>query len=217
MNYDFETARLEMVARQLKPRGIDDPQVLAAMGRAPRHRFIPGANAAEAYADHPMGIGMGQTISQPYMVACMTQLLAPEPPHRVLEIGTGSGYQAAVLAELVSEVVTIERHAELAEQARVVLAELGYGNVTVLTGDGTVGVPHLAPFDRILVTAGSPKVPPLLLDQLAVGGAIVCPVGGQDVQQLIKIVRTADGFTEERSTRCIFVPLIGKGGWPGVG
>ena len=185
MQQDFDTARREMVTRQLEPRGIDDPRVLAAMGRVPRHRFVPDASADQAYADHPLGIGLGQTISQPYMVACMTQLLAPAPQHRVLEIGTGSGYQTAVLAELAAEVVTIERHIELASRARAALEDLGYRNVTVRTGDGTVGAPDLAPFDRILVTAGSPKLPPLLEEQLVPGGWIVCPVGNQEMQELV--------------------------------
>jgi len=202
-----------MVERQLRARGISDSRVLEAMEHVPRHVFMPERVRAHAYDDRAVSIGAGQTISQPYMVALMTELLTLRPNDRVLEIGTGSGYQTAVLAELVDHVVTVERHAVLAERARHILDELGYPNVTVFVGDGTQGYETGGPYDAILVTAGGPQIPSSLEAQLAVGGRMVCPVGPREVQDLVRVVRTPDGLRQERSIRCSFVPLIGDEGW----
>lgn len=212
---EFEKERERMVATQIAARGVKDPAVLDAMRRVPRHAFIPPARRALAYKDYPIQIDCGQTISQPYMVALMTGLLELRPEDRVLEIGTGSGYQTAILAELAAEVISIERHEALADHARDQLDQLEYSNVAVLTGDGTLGCREHAPFDAILVTAGSPHVPASLRDQLAEGGRLVCPTGSRDVQTLTKLVRTARGFKETESIRCVFVPLIGQEGWSG--
>jgi len=203
-----------MVDTQIAGRGVTDRQVLAAMRRVPRHEFIPGASRSHAYEDHPVQIGHGQTISQPYMVAIMTQHLGLAPLDRVLEIGTGSGYQAAILAELAREVVSIERNPSLAEAARERLQELGYDNVTVRAGDGTLGCPEGAPYDAILVTAGGPAVPSSLRGQLAIGGRLVCPAGPRDCQRLIIITRTDTGLEEQEGISCVFVPLVGDEGWP---
>ncbi len=185
---EYDERRRRMVEEQLQARDIDDPQVLAAMGRVPRHLFVPEALRFRAYADHPLPIGNGQTISQPYIVALMTQLAELEPDDVVLEIGTGSGYQAAVLSELVREVYTIEIVSDLAEQAKARLDELGYKNVTVRTGDGYLGWEEKSPFDAILVTAAAPEVPPPLVEQLAPGAVMVIPVGPQSqVQSLLRI------------------------------
>lgn len=205
--------RRDMVQRQLRARGIRDARVLAAMANVPRHLFMPETVQAAAYQDRAVTIGQGQTISQPYMVALMTELLELRPGDRVLEIGTGSGYQTAVLAEIADTVVSIERHAPLADRARKVLEELGYRNVRVLVGDGTQGCPEAAPYDAILVTAGGPHVPEPLKQQLALGGRLVCPVGPREAQELVRIVRSVRGLEKERSIRCSFVPLIGEEGW----
>ena len=210
---DFEIARQQMVATQLKARGIADPRVLRAMGEVPRHLFIPKKLRDRSYDDCAVSIGEGQTISQPYMVALMTELLELRPADRVLEVGTGSGYQTAILAALAQEVISIERHPALAEAARGVLGQLGYENVTIVVGDGTQGHVERAPYDAILVTAGGPRVPESLGDQLAIGGRLVCPVGPRDVQDLLRLVRTSEGLEQERSIRCSFVPLIGTEGW----
>jgi protein-L-isoaspartate(D-aspartate) O-methyltransferase len=212
----LEAARRRMVEEQLAARGIRDPLVLAAMGKVPREKFISPTQAALAYEDTPLPIGEGQTISQPYIVAVMTEALALARADRVLEIGTGSGYSAAVLAEIVANVYTVERLASLAEHARQHLAALGYANVRVLTGDGTLGWPEHAPYDAIVATAGGPKVPPALLDQLAIGGRLVIPVGALPYdQRLVRIVRSADGeFQREELEAVAFVPLIGVQGWP---
>jgi protein-L-isoaspartate(D-aspartate) O-methyltransferase len=206
----LDEARRRMVEEQLERRDIEDPKVLAAMGRVPRHRFVPEALQFRAYADHPLPIGSGQTISQPYIVALMTQLAELEPDDSVLEIGTGSGYQAAVLAEIVREVYTIEIIPELAERAKALLAELGYRNVTPRTGDGYVGWKENAPFDAILVTAAPPEVPQPLLEQLAPGGILVIPVGPQSMtQRLLRIEKSADGSTTTREIiPVVFVPLV---------
>jgi len=166
-----------------------------------------------AYHDRAVSIGEKQTISQPYMVALMTELLRLQPADRVLEIGTGSGYQTAILAELAAEVVTIERHAVLAERARTVLRSLGYPNIAVIVGDGTQGYAEHAPYNAILVTAGGPQVPPSLEGQLAMGGRMVCPVGPREVQELIRVVRIPAGIERETGIQCSFVPLIGEEGW----
>jgi protein-L-isoaspartate(D-aspartate) O-methyltransferase len=213
---EFEEARRRMVERQLADRGIVDPRVLAAMAKVPRERFVAAGQASLAYRDGPLPIGEGQTISQPYVVARMTEALALRPTDRVLEIGTGSGYAAAVLAEIAAEVYTIERIPVLAERARARLAELGYATVHVLTGDGTLGWPEHAPYDAIVATAGGPRAPQALLDQLAIGGRLVMPVGPDPYeQQLVRIVRaSADGYEHEALEPVAFVPLIGAQGWP---
>ena len=173
-----------MGRRQIAGRGIIDPRVLDALRTVPRHAFVPPEKACRAYEDHPLEIGSGQTISQPYMVAKMTELLELTPQSRVLEIGTGSGYQAAILAELAGDVVSVERFSHLAETARETLESLEYGNLTVVVGDGSLGWPERAPYDGIIVTAAAPALPPSLRSQLAPGGRLVCPVGSRDLQQL---------------------------------
>jgi protein-L-isoaspartate(D-aspartate) O-methyltransferase len=199
--------RARMVEEQLRARGIRDPAVLAAMARVPRHRFVLAPHRHRAYGDHPLPIGLGQTISQPYIVGYMTEAARITPAHRVLEIGTGSGYQAAVLAEIAREVHTIEIVPELAARSRVVLRELGYDNVQIRQGDGYLGWPEHAPFDAIVVTAAPDHVPPALLDQLAVGGRMVIPVGTGE-QEMRVIRKTARGIVEQRTLRVQFVPLV---------
>jgi protein-L-isoaspartate(D-aspartate) O-methyltransferase len=209
------TARTRMVDEQLSSRNIRDPRVLAAMDAVPRHVFVPEAFVDEAYEDRPLAIGRSQTISQPYIVALMAEVLRISPDARVLEIGTGSGYSAAVLAELGQTVVTVERHAELAARARAILSDLGITNVGVHIADGTLGWPSEAPYDAISVTASGPAVPRELLDQLALGGRLVIPVGG-DVgsQNLLLIERTGrDAFVETNICPVRFVPLVGARGW----
>ena len=198
-----------MVAEQLEPRGIDDPAVLRAMGAVPRHAFVPEEERERAYADRPLPIGHRQTISQPYVVAFMTQAAAVSPGERVLEVGTGSGYQAAVLAELAAEVYSIEIVEPLASRSARTLADLGYRNVQVRHGDGYRGWPEAAPFDAIVVTAAAPRVPEPLLEQLAVGGRLVIPVGDWD-QEIEVHTRSADGITVERVLPVRFVPMTGE-------
>jgi len=212
-----EDERDRMVRRQLRRRGIRDERVLDAMGRVPRERFVPTELETSAYADRALPIDRGQTISQPYVVALMIEALEPRPSDRVLEVGAGSGYAAAVLGQLVREVVAIERHAPLADEARRRIEELGYGNVRIVAGDGTLGWPEDAPFDGILVSAGGPEVPPALLEQLAVGGRLVIPVGdGGGTQELLQVTRTDEARYEHRSLGQVqFVPLIGRAGWGG--
>ncbi len=210
---DFDMARERMVENQIAGRDVRDTRVLDAMRTVPRHEFVPADLAKHAYDDHPLHIGCGQTISQPYMVARMTELLALRERDRVLEIGTGSGYQTALLAELVQEVVSVERHAALADRARALLQELGYGNVRVVCGDGTLGWPEAAPYDAVLVTAGSPRVPQALVDQLAEGGRLVCPTGTRELQRLRIITREGGALREHDSIGCVFVPLVGGQGW----
>jgi protein-L-isoaspartate(D-aspartate) O-methyltransferase len=210
---EFAERRAGMVEDQLRRRGIRDQRVLAAMGKVPRERFIAQEYAREAYADGPLPIGEGQTVSQPYMVAAMVEALDVKPFDRVLEVGTGTGYEAAVLAELAAEVWTVERHAELADRAREIQAELGYGNVQVMGGDGSLGLPEQAPFDRIVVAAGAPQAPPSLIAQLGEGGTLVVPVGNRFDQQL-QIVRKVQGqAVTTRHVLCCFVPLVGAEGW----
>jgi len=195
-----------MVERQLRARGIGDERVLAALARVPRHLFMPEDVRAFAYDDRPLPIGLGQTISQPFIVAYMSEALALEPTHRVLEIGTGSGYQAAVLAELAAEVYSIEIVGALADRARAILLAQGYRNIEVRHGDGYAGWPERAPFDRIIVTAAPAAVPPALVEQLAVGGRLIAPVGVVD-QVLTVVKKTAEGVTERRTLPVLFVPM----------
>jgi protein-L-isoaspartate(D-aspartate) O-methyltransferase len=202
-----------MVERQLRGRDITNESVLAAMERVPRHELVPDEVRPLAYADSPLPIGHDQTISQPYIVAFMTQALKPKPGDKVLEIGTGSGYQAAVLAELGADVVTIERVPELAERAREALAAAGYERVEVLVGDGSQGVPERAPFDGIAVAAAAPAPPAALYEQLRPGGRLVVPVGPPEGQWLEIVVRGEQGPVRQRSVPCVFVPLIGADGF----
>ncbi|MDH4161668.1 MAG: protein-L-isoaspartate(D-aspartate) O-methyltransferase [Nitrospirota bacterium] len=210
---DFDKERRLMVEEQLIPRGIRNPRVLDAMRKVQRHEFMPEALRLQAYGDHAMPIGEGQTISQPYIVALMTELLGLKGPERVLEIGTGSGYQAAVLAELCQKVYTVERVKTLADKARQNLDRLGYRNVAMKVFDGTYGWKDMAPFDAIIVTAASPSVPQPLVEQLKEGGVLVVPVGERMSQELLSIVKTSTGIRTERSIPCVFVPLIGNHGW----
>lgn len=206
---EWAAARARMVDRQVRARGIDDPLVLAAMRKVPRHLFIPDAARREAYEDHPVPIGFGQTISQPFIVAYMTEQLQLAPTDKVLEIGTGSGYQAAILAELAREVYTIEIIPELAARARATLEALGYRNVHVRHGNGYLGWPEAAPFDKIIVTAAPDDVPRALVEQLAVGGILIAPVG--TVEQIMTIVRkTPGGLVRRETIPVLFVPMTGK-------
>lgn len=213
MNEDYESLRLRMVERQIRARGVRDERVLEAMRKVPRHVFVPPDLVDEAYEDHPLSIGKGQTISQPYMVALMTEALELEGNEKVLEVGTGSGYQTAILAELAREVYSIERIPELARDAERRLEDLGYTNVHIKVGNGTLGWPEEAPFDAIMVTAGAPKVPGPLKAQLADGGRLVIPVGSEFHQILYRVKRQKDTFSEEALTSCVFVPLVGEEGW----
>jgi protein-L-isoaspartate(D-aspartate) O-methyltransferase len=207
---DTEKARREaMVRDQIERRGVRDPRVLAAMRAVPRHAFVPSALRAEAYEDEPLPIGHGQTISQPYIVALMTELARLDAGAKVLEIGTGSGYQAAVLACVAREVYSIEILAPLAETAATRLRELGYSNVEVRAGDGYRGWPDEAPFDAILLTAAPTRIPPALLEQLAPGGRLVAPVGDRD-QDLVVVTRTESGFVERVVLPVRFVPMTGE-------
>lgn len=210
---DSNNLRQAMVADQVEVRGLTDPRVLRVMREVPRHCFVDRELAPKAYDDSPLAIGCGQTISQPYMVALMTGLLDPQADDRVLEVGTGSGYQTALLAKLARSVVSIERYSQLSERARRVLIDLGFSNVTTLVGDGSLGCKDDAPFNKILVTAGSPAVPHSLCNQLLDGGRLVCPVGSRDDQEIVSVVRRDTGFEQDRGVRCRFVPLVGKEGW----
>ena len=211
---DWESLRLAMVAEQIRKRGIRSPRLLAAMERVPRHRFVPAELASRAYNDEPLAIGERQTISQPYMVAAMTDALELVGGELVLEVGAGSGYQAAILAELAREVVTVEARASLAIAARERLVALGYRNVRVEVGDGTLGWPASAPFDIILVAAAAPGIPPPLVEQLAGDGRMVIPVGKSDRQTLVRIRKAGGKISEEPLFDCQFVPLRGQFGWP---
>lgn len=211
INADKERNR--MVDEQIVSRGVQDERVLAVMRKIPRHEFLPEAIRGMAYADNALPLGEGQTMSQPYMVALMTELLGLKGPERVLEIGTGSGYQAAVLAELCEKVYTVERVKSLADKARATLDRLGYKSVAIKVYDGTYGWKEMAPFDAIVVTAGSPDIPAPLVEQLKEGGRMVIPVGDRYGQELVTVVKTAEGITVRRSIPCVFVPLIGNHGW----
>jgi protein-L-isoaspartate(D-aspartate) O-methyltransferase len=212
-------ARRRMVETQLVARGIRHAAVLRAMASVPRERFVPELDGPDAYEDSALPIGHAQTISQPYIVALMLEAIAPESTDRVLEIGTGSGYATAVLAELVAEVYTVERLATLVALARTRLAELAYRNVRVREGDGTLGWPEHAPYDGIVVTAGGPDVPAPLLPQLRIGGHLVVPVGSTPrSQDLVRVTRrAADEYARESLGPVAFVPLIGEAGWPAPG
>lgn len=204
---NWEVLRQRMVDTQIRAREVRSVPVLQAMARVPRHLFVPDAMRAHAYEDRPLPIGHGQTISQPYIVGYMSEVLQIEPRHTVLEIGTGSGYQAAVLAELAAQVYTVEIVPELADGARRALAEAGYRNVQVRTGNGYLGWPERAPFDRIMLTAAPPDIPRALVDQLATGGIMVAPVG-TDYQEIVVISKTAQGVTEKRTIAVRFVPMV---------
>jgi protein-L-isoaspartate(D-aspartate) O-methyltransferase len=207
--------RCRMVERQLKARGIGDPRVLAAMGAVPREAFVPESLRELAYDDGPLPIGQGQTISQPYIVALMIEAAGIEPGARVLEVGAGSGYAAAVLARIAGQVFAIERHAALADEAWRRLTGLGHANVTVIAGDGSGGLPGEAPFDAILVAAGSASAPEPLKQQLAIGGRLVVPVGGETLQSLRCVTRTGEDAWSEADLGAVrFVPLIGAHGLP---
>lgn len=210
---DFEKERIRMLEDQIMARGVRDERVLSAMRKIPRHEFMPEAIRGMAYTDNALPLGEGQTISQPYMVALMSELLGLKGTERILEIGTGSGYQAAVLAELCEKVYTVERIKMLADKARATLDRLGYKSVAIKVFDGTYGWKEMSPFDAIMVTAGAPDVPAPLIEQLAIGGRMVIPVGDRYGQTLVKVVRTAEGLVTEKSIPCVFVPLIGNHGW----
>ena len=210
---EIAEARARMVERQLRRRGITDERVLDAMGRVPRELFVPENLVHLAYEDGALPIGYGQTISQPFIVATICSLLALEGDERVLDVGTGSGYQAAVLAELADDVVTIERVPELAERAAEALRRAGYDNVEVRVGDGSLGVHDHAPYDGIAVAAAAPDIPPALYEQLAEGGRLVLPRGGRWGQELVLVERTPEGPVERRSVPCRFVPLVGEEGF----
>ncbi len=209
----FRAVREDMVRQQLEARGIRDTRVLDALARVPRHRFVDAALRTRAYGDHALPIGAGQTISQPYMVALMTEALRLSGGEKILEIGTGSGYQTAVLAEFTPRLFSIERSDELARAAAARLKELGYANVILKSGDGSLGWPEHAPFDRILVTAGAPDLPPPLFEQLAEGGLLVIPIGDRESQVLEVVTKHKGKALARRIIDCTFVPLLGKEGW----
>ena len=210
---DFAKARLKMVEDQITLRGIKDARLIAAMKEIPRHLFVEEALQSQAYTDHPLPIGEKQTISQPYMVALMTEALLLTGKEKVLEIGTGSGYQTAILAEMCEKVFSVERIRPLAVRARKLLYELEYFNVEIKIFDGTFGWMEESPFDAILVTAGSPDIPQPLVDQIAMGGRLVIPVGDAFVQDLFRVTKTEEGVKREDLGGCRFVKLIGKYGW----
>jgi protein-L-isoaspartate(D-aspartate) O-methyltransferase len=217
----FEAARREMVARQIRARGVSSQRVLDAMASAPRHLFVSSQQAAQAYTDEPLSIGVGQTISQPFMVAAMSEALSLQGHERVLEVGAGSGYQAAILSLLARDVTAVEAQPSLATQARERLSRLGYLNIHVEEGDGSMGWPPVTSLDRppttlyeaILVSAGAPSVPPPLVEQLAEGGRLVIPVGKSDQQELLRIVKRNGCTTQQSLYSCRFVPLLGRHGW----
>jgi len=214
MKKDFTIARRRMVEKQVVARGVTDARVIDAMLRVPRHRFVEEAFADKAYQDAPLPIGEKQTISQPYMVALMSEALALKGIETVLEVGTGSGYQAAVLALLADRVFSLERLASLARRARKTLDENGFSKVNIRLADGTLGWRDMGPFDAILVTAGAPGIPPEYLNQLAIGGRLVIPVGDRDNQVLMRLTRLGESeYREEKLLDCRFVPLIGSQGW----
>jgi protein-L-isoaspartate(D-aspartate) O-methyltransferase len=208
-----EEERHAMVERQIASRGITNLRILNAMKQVPRHFFIPPPYDRDAYDDNPLPIGNGQTISQPYIVALMTDLLNPGADDRILEIGAGSGYQAAILAALAKNVTTIERIPAIANSARINLAKLGITNANLIVGDGTIGYPPGAPYNGIIITAATPAIPQPLIDQLAEGGRLVAPVGGRDIQELVRLNRIGNKVIESHHGGVRFVPLIGEHGW----
>jgi protein-L-isoaspartate(D-aspartate) O-methyltransferase len=212
---DFPKARLRMVEEQIIGRGIRDPKVIAAMKKVPRHLFVEEALQSQAYSDHPLPIGEKQTISQPYMVALMTEALKLEGREKVLEIGTGSGYQTAILSELAAKVFSIERIRSLAIRARKLIYELGYLNAEIRFSDGTSGWEEESPFDAITVTAGAPNIPQPFIDQLTMGGRLVIPVGDAYSQDLFRVTKTEERIKKEDLGGCRFVKLVGKYGWEG--
>ncbi len=214
--FDPISARSQMVEKQLRARGIRDRRVLAAMLDTPREHFVPPDLAGSAYDDCALPVGRGQTISQPYMVALMTERLKLAATHRVLEIGTGSGYQAAILARLCTHVFTVERITSHSDAARRRLAALNIDNVSFHVGDGSLGWPQHAPFDRVIVTAAAPEIPAPLVDQLALEGILVVPVGGEDGQTLVVVERRENRVVEDRLVACRFVKLVGAAGWPSM-
>ena len=209
----FEEQRARMVDTQLKSRGLLDERLLEAFAKVPRHLFVPEEMRQEAYADHPLPIGAGQTISQPYIVALMVDCLSLQGHERVLEIGAGSGYQTAILAELALEVFSVERIPDLLHAVRARLNALGYLNVHLTTSNGSLGWPEHAPFDAILVSAAAPRVPPPLIAQLAEGGRMAVPIGTPQAQMLIQVEKRQGGLTQQEIASCVFVPLIGEYGW----
>ena len=213
MSHDYKLARERMVKNQLIPRGIADEHVLRAMGKVQRHLFVEEALVGEAYNDHPLPIGHKQTISQPYIVALMTEALELTGKEKVLEIGTGSGYQTAILAELSDKVYTVERIAPLLERSKSLLQSLGYRNVYFKAYDGTLGWEDFSPFDAIMVTAGAPNIPDPLRKQLADGGRMIIPIGNRYSQDLMRVTRMKDRFVEKNLGGCRFVDLIGEHGW----
>jgi protein-L-isoaspartate(D-aspartate) O-methyltransferase len=208
----FAAERRAMVEQQLRARGIRDPRVLEAMLEVPRHLFVPPDYAESAYSDQPLLIGHGQTISQPFMVAAMTEALELDGTERILEVGAGSGYQAAILGLVAREVIALELDARLAESAASRLAQLGYANVQIVVGDGSLGFPEKAPYDAIVVSAAAHAVPPPLLEQLAASGRLLIPVGSAESQELLRLRRTEKTFTREVLHECRFVPLLGRHG-----
>ncbi|MCM8781139.1 MAG: protein-L-isoaspartate(D-aspartate) O-methyltransferase [Candidatus Omnitrophica bacterium] len=210
---DYKVLRERMIKEQLVARAIKNKEVLNAFYKVERHKFIPEEFRGSAYADYPVPIGEGQTISQPFMVALMTECLLPSPQDRILEIGTGSGYQAAILAELVKEVYSIERFAELARTAEDTLRQLGYKNIKIRVGDGTLGWLEEAPFDKIIVTAASPEIPKPLLERLKEFGRLVIPLGDSFSQVLTVVEKQKDKLIKTEVCGCVFVPLVGKYGW----
>lgn len=209
----LEQQRARMVQEQLRSRGIRDPRLLAAMGKVPREEFVACENLNNAYSDHPVPIGAGQTVSQPYIVAAMIEGLQLRTEDRVLEVGTGTGYEAAILAGLAAEVWTIERHSDLAAKAQEILSKLGYANIHIVQGDGSVGLPGQAPFDKILVAAAAPRIPESLVAQLADGGRLVVPVGNRTEQQIHILQKQGSEVVVSTRDLCRFVPLIGAEGW----
>ena len=210
---DYAVARRRMVQEQIAARGIRDQRLLKVMQEVPRHLFVDEALQSQAYNDHPLSIGEGQTISQPYMVALMTDALGLTGREKVLEIGTGSGYQTAILARLCDWVYSVERLMDLSRRAQRVLEKIGVFNVNLVVGDGSKGWPAEAPYDAIIVTAGGPSLPRPLLEQLAEGGRLVVPVGGRSLQTLYRVTRRGDKFVEEDLGGCRFVDLVGEYGW----
>ncbi|MCK6466928.1 MAG: protein-L-isoaspartate(D-aspartate) O-methyltransferase [Candidatus Brocadia sinica] len=209
----YAAQRFQMVQYQLVSRGIQDERVLKVMSEVPRHLFVPESYRHAAYDDCPLPIGEGQTISQPYMVAIMTQCLELKGKEKVLEIGTGSGYQAAILSKLASHIYTIERHVTLASRAKTILKQMEYDNIDVIVGDGSLGLTEKAPFHGIIVTACAPHVPECLLDQLEIGGRLVIPIGDPYNQVLYQVLKTKNGVESRAILECAFVPLIGEEGW----